>query len=109
MMNTFVHVAATRLAALEGTLITPAITWPRHACAHCHQTGTTLSGGLWRVSPSSDDLYFLHTACLAPYKAAQGFRSVEGRLPLADTRPRLARRPAPRAPTARLATRSAAL
>jgi len=106
----FLSLAAAHLAALERGGI-PQSEPKRHRCAHCTLPGTTASGALWRVSlaPDRTELYFLHTACLAPYKAAQGFRSVEGRLPLADTRPRLARRPAPRAPTARLATRSAAL
>jgi len=107
MMNTFILTAATRLAALEGTIITPAITWPRHTCAHCHGTGTTLSGGLWRVSPSSDEFYFLHTNCRDAYKTAHGLRSVEGQLPLTEARPRLARRSS-RVPMRR-ANRSAAL
>jgi len=56
---------------------------PLHVCAHCHHIGTTATGALWRVSPSPDcrDLYYLHSGCLAPYKAAHGLRSVEGRIP----------------------------
>jgi cytochrome c553 len=53
-----------------------------HACAHCHQLDTTAHGALWRVSPlaACSTIYYLHTACLAPYKAAHRLRSVEGRL-----------------------------
>ncbi len=83
----FIATAAARLAALESSVITP--TPPRdqsarpcRACAHCDQFGTTVAGALWRASlaPDCDDLYFLHTSCLAPYKVAHGLRSVEGRI-----------------------------
>jgi len=52
-------------------------------CVHCQQLGTTATGALWRVSRlvGRDDLYYLHGACLAPYKAAHTLRSVEGRIP----------------------------
>ncbi len=54
-----------------------------HKCAYCHQLDTTAHGALWRVSPlaACSTLYYLHTACLAPYKVAHGLRSVEGRIP----------------------------
>jgi len=54
-------------------------------CAHCQQLGTTATGALWRISRlvGCDDLYYLHAACLAPYKAAHNLRSVEGRIPRA--------------------------
>ncbi len=82
-------------------------------CAHCHTAGTTSRGALWRVAPPPEPgaLYYLHTRCLDPYKAAHGLRSVEGRLPLTDTRARLAhraRRFTPTAPAARIADRSIA-
>jgi len=108
----FILVAAARLAALEGTIIISLAAHPRHTCAHCQETGTTFSGALWRASlaPDCTGLYFLHSACLAPYKAAHGLRSVEGWLPLTHARTRvrshIARRPAPVAWTA---NRSAAL
>jgi len=86
--------AAARLAAraaLESSVITPTTSRDRsapaavpcRACAHCDQIGTTVAGALWRVSlrADDDDLYFLHTSCLAPYKVAHGLRSVEGRIP----------------------------
>jgi len=86
-----------------------------HVCAHCHQPGTTVCGALWRVSPATShtactDLYYLHSRCLAPYKAVSGLRSVEGRLPVGTThaRPRLARRSPPATPVTLLAHRSAA-
>jgi len=55
-------------------------------CVHCSQLGTTATGALWRVSRlvGRDDLYYLHGACLAPYKAAHTLRSVEGRIPCAE-------------------------
>ncbi len=54
-----------------------------HRCAHCGQLDTTAHGALWRVSPlaACSSLYYLHTACLAPYKATHRLRSLEGRLP----------------------------
>ena len=54
-----------------------------HKCAYCHQLDTTAAGALWRVSPlaACATLYFLHSQCLAPYKAAYDLRSVEGRIP----------------------------
>lgn len=54
-----------------------------HKCAYCHQLDTTAAGALWRVSPiaACASLYYLHSQCLAPYKAAHGLRSVEGRIP----------------------------
>ncbi len=54
-------------------------------CVHCSQLGTTATGALWRVSRlvGRDDLYYLHAACLAPYKGAHTLRSVEGRIPRA--------------------------
>ncbi len=60
--------------------------WRRvhHRCDHCQETGTTASGALWRVSLADDctQLYYLHSQCLTPYKAAHSLQSVEGRLPL---------------------------
>jgi len=92
---------------------TPARGLAVFCCAHCHEAGTTVCGALWRVSlkPGCGDLYYLHGHCLDPYKVARGLRSVEGRLPLADTRARLAgraRRFTPTAPAARIADRSIA-
>ena len=92
---------------------TPARGLAFFCCAHCHQPGTTVCGALWRVSlkPGRGDLYYLHGHCLDPYKVARGLRSVEGRLPRADTRARLAhraRRFTPTAPAARIADRSIA-
>jgi len=92
---------------------TPARGLAFFCCAHCHEAGTTVCGALWRVSlkPGCGDLYYLHGHCLDPYKVARGLRSVEGRLPLADTRARLAgraRRFTPTAPAARIADRSIA-
>jgi len=54
-----------------------------HACAHCHEVGTTATGALGRTSLCAEcpDLYYLHSGCLAPYKVAHGLRSVEGRIP----------------------------
>ncbi len=54
-------------------------------CVHCTHLGTTATGALWRVSRlvGRDDLYYLHVACLAPYKVTHNLRSVEGRLPRA--------------------------
>jgi len=52
-------------------------------CDHCHEQGTTAGGGLWKTaSDAHATLYYLHSACLLPYKARHGLRSVEGRLPL---------------------------
>ncbi len=86
---------------------TPARGLAFFCCAHCHEAGTTVYGALWRVSlkPGCGDLYYLHSRCLDPFKAARGLRSVEGRLPLTDTRARLTRRSAP---AARIADRSIA-
>jgi len=68
--------------------------WRRfqYPCDHCQETGTTACGALWRVSLANDctELYYLHSRCLLPYKAAHTLQSVEGRLPL--------RRPAADAP-----------
>ncbi len=68
--------------------------WRRvhHRCDHCHVTGTTAVGALWRISLADDcqELYYLHTRCLRAHKAAHGLQSVEGRIPL--------RRPATDAP-----------
>ncbi len=54
-----------------------------HKCAYCHQLDTTEHGALWRVSPQAacSSLYFLHSTCLAPYKASHSLKSVEGRIP----------------------------
>ena len=92
---------------------TPARALAFFCCAHCHTPGTTVCGALWRVSlkPGRGDLYYLHGHCLDPYKVARGLRSVEGRLPLTDTRARrvrCARRFTPTAPAARIADRSIA-
>ncbi len=92
---------------------TPARGLAFFCCAHCHEAGTTVCGALWRVSlkPGRGDLYYLHSHCLDPYKVARGLRSVEGRLPLMDTRARWARRArrfTPTAPAARIADRSIA-
>jgi len=84
-----------------------------HVCDHCQTAGTTVCGALWRVSPATShaactDLYYLHTHCLAPYKAAHGLRSVEGRLPRvgrADAMPPVT--PATRESAARGATPAA--
>jgi len=55
----------------------------RHTCAHCQQPGTTASGALWRASAHAqcNDLYYLHSECMLPYKAAHGLLAVEGRIP----------------------------
>ncbi len=100
--------ATVALSPTPGRGRTPARGLAFFCCAHCHQPGTTVCGALWRVSlkPGRGDLYYLHGCCLDPYKATYGLRSVEGRLPLADTRPRLTRRSAP---PARIVGRSAAL
>ena len=58
-----------------------------HRCAHCHDTGTTVCGALWRVSLADDctELYFLHSrTCLLAYKRLHGLKSVEGRVALAE-------------------------
>ena len=53
-------------------------------CDYCHEPGTTVGGALWRTEARPHaSLYYLHSSCLAPYKARHGLRSVEGRLPLA--------------------------
>jgi len=101
------------LSPTPGPGHTPARGLAVFCCAHCHQPGTTVCGALWRVSlkPGRGDLYYLHGHCLDPYKVARGLRSVEGRLPLTDTRARLAgraRRFTPTAPAARIADRSIA-
>lgn len=99
------------LSPTPGRTHTPARGRGWHTCAHCHEAGTTVCGALWRVSlkPGHGDLYYLHGHCLDPYKVARGLRSVEGRLPRADTRARLAhraRRFTPTAPAVRIADRS---
>ncbi len=101
------------LSPTPGRGRTPARGGVWHTCAHCHEAGTTVCGALWRVSlkPGRGDLYYLHGHCLDPYKVARGLRSVEGRLPRADTRARWARRArrfTPTAPAARIADRSIA-
>lgn len=53
----------------------------RYTCSHCTGIGTTADGALWRVSLAADGLYYLHSACCTPYKAAHQLRAVEGRLP----------------------------
>lgn len=53
----------------------------RYTCSHCGDVGTTGNGALWRVSLTADGLYYLHSACCTPYKAAHQLRAVEGRLP----------------------------
>jgi len=105
--------ATVALSPTPGPGRTPARALPFFCCAHCHEAGTTVYGALWRVSlkPGRGDLYYLHGHCLDPYKVARGLRSVEGRLPRADTRARLAhraRRFTPTAPAARIADRSIA-
>jgi len=101
------------LSPTPGPGHTPARGLAFFCCAHCHEAGTTVCGALWRVSlkPGHGDLYYLHGHCLDPYTVARGLRSVEGRLPLTDTRARLAhraRRFTPTAPAARIADRSIA-
>jgi len=105
--------ATVALSPTPGRTHTPARGLAFFCCAHCHEAGTTVCGALWRVSlkPERGDLYYLHGRCLDPYKVARGLRSVEGRLPLTDTRARLAgraRRFTPTAPAARIADRSIA-
>ncbi len=58
-----------------------------HKCVYCHQLDTTEHGALWRVSQiaACASLYYLHTACQAPYKAAHNLRSVEGRIPTPES------------------------
>jgi len=108
------HAATPATVALSPTPgRTPARALAFFCCAHCHEAGTTVYGALWRVSlkPGRGDLCYLHGHCLDPYKVARGLRSVEGRLPRADTRPRLThrtRRFTPTAPAARIADRSIA-
>jgi len=67
-----------------------------YTCAHCQMGGTTVAGALWRVSSCAacDQLFYLHTACLQPYKIAHGLRSVEGRVPLTHRAAPLGRAPA---------------
>ncbi len=50
-----------------------------YPCDCCHQAGTTAVGALWRTG-EGDALYYLHSRCLASYKALHGLRSVEGRV-----------------------------
>ena len=60
-------------------------------CDYCHEQGTTAGGGLWKTtSHAHATLYYLHSACLLPYKARHGLRSVEGRLPIVDSKRRKA-------------------
>lgn len=56
-------------------------------CDHCREAGTTALGGLWKTSLDPHaSLYYLHSGCVGPYKAARGLRSVEGRIPAVKTR-----------------------
>jgi len=81
------------------------------ACEYCSETGTTIDGALWRTTLDTPyALFYLHSACLAPYKAAHSLRSVEGRLPLTHARTRVRSHSARRsAPGAWTVNRSAAL
>lgn len=55
-------------------------------CDHCRESGTTTHGSLWKTALDPHaTLYYLHSGCLAPYKAAHSLRSVEGRIPTAAT------------------------
>ena len=114
ILGALTHAATPATVALSPTTgRTPARGLAVFCCAHCHEAGTTVCGALWPVSlkPGRGDLYYLHSHCLDPYKVARGLRSVEGRLPRADTRARLAhraRRFSPIATAARIADRSIA-
>ncbi len=69
-----------RTAFLKGQPVGRAFTVTfLYPCAHCHRRGTTAAGALWRTG-QSDELYYLHSRCLASYKVACGLRSVEGRV-----------------------------
>jgi hypothetical protein len=70
----------------EGVMTMATVLRETFRCDHCREPGTTAQGGLWKTSLEPHaSLYYLHSGCVAPYKAARGLRSVEGRIPAAAT------------------------